>query len=128
MTLIYDALACDSGARVYHLFISIPLPTNSTRSASDLILSRARGVEKAVLIEFDGTTAAYRAKIRSLFVNLKDKNNPGLRESVVSGDLSVEKFSKMTSQASVLDFGNDICQRRYRKWPLRREKQRIQRS
>jgi len=80
MELIYDALASDSGA-----------PT-------DLILTRAQGIEKAVWIQHDGTTAAYRTKIRSLFVNLKDKNNPSLRENVVSGDLSVERFATMSSQ------------------------------
>jgi len=80
MELIYDALASDSGA-----------PT-------DLILSRAQGIEKAVWFQHDGTSAAYRTKIRSLFVNLKDKNNPSLRENVVSGDLSVDRFTKMTSQ------------------------------
>ena len=45
-----------------------------------------------------GVTAQYKAKIRQLFVNLKDKNNPGLRESVISGDLSTVRFCKMTSQ------------------------------
>jgi len=78
--IIYDALAGDSGA-----------PT-------DLILSRAQAIENAVLKEFGGTTAAYKSKIRSFFVNLKDKNNPALRESVVSGDLPVERFCKMSSQ------------------------------
>ncbi|PSR77744.1 hypothetical protein PHLCEN_2v7728 [Hermanssonia centrifuga] len=80
MELIYDALAFDSG------------------SPSDQILGRAKGIEAAVLAEFDGVTAAYKAKIRSLFVNLKDKNNPGLRESVVSGDLPVQRLAKMSSQ------------------------------
>lgn len=77
--LIYDALASDSSAPV------------------ELILSRARGVEKCVFNDNGGTTAAYKQKIRSLFVNLKDKNNPGLRETVVSGDLPVEKLTKMTN-------------------------------
>lgn len=45
-----------------------------------------------------GTTTEYKSKIRSLFVNLKDKNNPALRESIVSGDLAVDKFAHMTSQ------------------------------
>lgn len=45
-----------------------------------------------------GTGQEYRGKIRSLFVNLKDKANPSLRESIVSGELSPEKFSKMTSE------------------------------
>jgi len=78
--LLYDSLASDSGA-----------PT-------DLIVQRARSIEVAVHTEFGGTTAAYKTKIRSLFTNLKDAKNPGLRENVVSGDLPVERFAKMTSQ------------------------------
>ncbi|KAI0631473.1 transcription elongation factor [Trametes polyzona] len=78
--LIYDALVFDSGA------------------PSELVLSRAKEIEKTVLNDNGGTTAAYKAKIRSLYVNLKDKNNPGLRESVVSGELAVSKFCRMTSQ------------------------------
>ncbi|KAI0755647.1 transcription elongation factor S-II [Fomes fomentarius] len=78
--LVYDALVFDSGA------------------PSDLILNRARDIEKTVLNDNGGTTTEYKAKIRSLFVNLKDKNNPGLREAVVSGELPVSKFCRMTSQ------------------------------
>ncbi|KAH9895904.1 transcription elongation factor [Cubamyces lactineus] len=78
--LIYDALVFDSGA------------------PSDLILQRAKEIEKTVLNDNGGTSAAYKAKIRSLYVNLKDKNNPTLRESVVSGDLAVAKFCRMSSQ------------------------------
>ncbi|KAJ3000425.1 hypothetical protein NUW54_g6789 [Trametes sanguinea] len=77
--LIYDALVFDSGA-------------------PELILTRAKEIEKTVLNDNGGTTAAYKAKIRSLYVNLKDKNNPGLRESVVSGDLAVSKFCRMSSK------------------------------
>ena len=83
MELIYDALALDSG------------------SPSEQITTRAKGIESAVFNEFGGTTAAYKSKIRSLFVNLKDKNNPGLRESVVSGDLPVQRFAKMTSAVRI---------------------------
>ncbi|KAG1743879.1 transcription elongation factor [Suillus lakei] len=78
--LVYDGLACDSGA------------------PSDLIMSRAKAVEAAVFAQFGSTNAGYKGKIRSSFVNLKDKGNPSLRESIVSGDLSAEKFSKMTSE------------------------------
>ncbi|KAG2071200.1 transcription elongation factor [Suillus decipiens] len=78
--LIYDGLACDSGA------------------PSDLIMSRAKAVEAAVFAQFGSTNAGYKGKIRSSFVNLKDKGNPSLRENIVSGDLSAEKFSKMTSE------------------------------
>jgi transcription elongation factor S-II len=78
--LIYDGLACDSGA------------------PSELILSRAKAVEAAVFAQFGSASAAYKGKIRSSYVNLKDKGNPSLRENIVSGDLSAEKFSKMTSE------------------------------
>ncbi|EEB92868.1 hypothetical protein MPER_08559, partial [Moniliophthora perniciosa FA553] len=44
-----------------------------------------------------GASTEYRARIRSLFVNLKDKNNPGLRESVVSGLIAADKLAKMSS-------------------------------
>jgi transcription elongation factor S-II len=80
MQLIYDALAHDSGA------------------PSHLILTRSRGIEENVLSLFGSTNTEYKSKIRTLFVNLKDKGNPGLRENVVSGEISVEKFSRMTSQ------------------------------
>jgi transcription elongation factor S-II len=68
--------------------------------APDQILKRAKGIEASVLSLFDNTNQAYKSKIRSLFVNLKDKNNPGLRENVVSGDISVDRFSKMSSEVS----------------------------
>ncbi|KAG6902705.1 hypothetical protein C0995_012845 [Termitomyces sp. Mi166 len=79
--LVYDGLAMDSGA------------------PAEQILSRAQGLEKAVYQKHHRSTGSeYKNKMRTLFVNLKDKNNPGLRESVVSGQLSVEKLSTMSSQ------------------------------
>ncbi|KAG6833338.1 hypothetical protein H0H87_008514 [Tephrocybe sp. NHM501043] len=79
--LLYDGMAMDSGAPI------------------DQILKRAQNLEKAVYQNHSSSVNAdYKNKMRTLFVNLKDKNNPGLRESVVSGELSVEKLSKMTSQ------------------------------
>lgn len=69
--------------------------------ASDLILKRAVAIEAEVEKNCGGTSQEYKAKIRSLFVNLKDKNNPGLRESVVSGDISAVRFSSMTSQVRI---------------------------
>ncbi|KAJ7581131.1 transcription factor S-II, central domain-containing protein [Mycena floridula] len=77
--LIYDALAGDS-----------PAP-------SELIKQRAMEVEAAVHKDLNGTTTAYKAKIRSLYVNLKDKNNPGLRESVVSGIIAAGSLATMSS-------------------------------
>ncbi|PPQ91538.1 hypothetical protein CVT25_008806 [Psilocybe cyanescens] len=78
--LIYDALACDATAPV------------------ETVAQKAHAVEKCVCANMDGVNAEYKAKIRSLFVNLKDKSNPSLRASIVEGSLSPEKFSKMTSQ------------------------------
>jgi len=78
--LLYDALALESGA------------------PNDLIAQRAVAIEKAVADELGVNSGGYKAKIRSLFVNLKDKNNPSLRESVVSGDISPTKFANMTSE------------------------------
>ncbi|KAF8966756.1 transcription factor S-II, central domain-containing protein [Flammula alnicola] len=80
MEMIYDALVYDATAPI------------------ELVLGKAQAVEKCVYINMGGTNADYKSKIRSLFVNLKDKSNPGLRASIVEGSLSPEKFSKMTSQ------------------------------
>ncbi|KAJ3999421.1 transcription factor S-II, central domain-containing protein [Lentinula boryana] len=76
--LLYDGLACDSGAPV------------------QLILQRAQAIEVAVVNDIGSTSAAYKSKIRSLFVNLKDMNNPSLRENLVSGEISAEKLVKMS--------------------------------
>ncbi|GAA5824611.1 hypothetical protein JCM3770_006694 [Rhodotorula araucariae] len=77
--LIYDALAQDSGA------------------PSDLILSRARALEKHVWTQNPppGGTATYRNKMRSFYLNLKAVNNPSLREDVVSGEISVVALYEM---------------------------------
>lgn len=58
----------------------------------------SRAVEKSVSDLMGGTTSDYKSKIRSLFVNLKDKGNPALRASIVDGSLAPAKFAKMTSQ------------------------------
>ncbi|KAJ7058633.1 transcription factor S-II, central domain-containing protein [Mycena amicta] len=78
--LVYDALATDSGA------------------SSDIILAKSKDIEAAVFTDIGGVTNPYPTKMRSLFVNLKDKNNPSLREAVASGEIAVERFVKMTSQ------------------------------
>jgi len=79
--LIYDALASDSG------------------SPSELILKRSVAIEAEVFKRHDYLIKQdYRNKMRSLFSNLKDKSNPGLRESVVSGALRIDRLCSMTSQ------------------------------
>lgn len=39
--------------------------------------------------------------MRRLYLSLKDKNNKELRESVVSGDITVVKFCKMSVQVGL---------------------------
>ncbi|KAK7039425.1 transcription factor S-II, central domain-containing protein [Favolaschia claudopus] len=83
--LVYDAIASDSGAPV------------------DLLLAKAKAIEAAVHEDIGGTANPYPTKMRSLFVNLKDKNNPSLREAVASGEIPVERFVKMSSQDMASD-------------------------
>lgn len=75
-----------------------PLSNPRQPIANDLIAQRAVAVENTVAVELGSNSGGYKAKIRSLFVNLKDKNNPSLREGVVSGDIPATKFAKMTSE------------------------------
>ncbi|KAI8874727.1 transcription elongation factor S-II [Backusella circina FSU 941] len=62
---------------------------------SDLLLKRALEIEKTIFNEFGDIDQGYKNKVRSLALNLKNKANPGLRESVVSGELSIKKLCKM---------------------------------
>ncbi|KZT54034.1 transcription elongation factor [Calocera cornea HHB12733] len=79
--MLYDALASDSTA------------------PADQILASARKIEAQVLTQANGNSGnPYRSKIRSLYLNLKEKTNPGLREAVVSGDLSVKRLCTMSVQ------------------------------
>ncbi|KAG2233919.1 hypothetical protein INT48_004407 [Thamnidium elegans] len=66
---------------------------------ADLLLKRAISIEKTIYLEFGDINQDYKNKVRSLALNLKNKSNPGLRESVVSGELSVEKLCKMSVDA-----------------------------
>ena len=68
--------------------------------AVDLILSKAIGIEKEVFNENNDVNSDYRNKMRRLYLSLKDKNNKELREDVVSGEIPVPKFCKMTVQVS----------------------------
>ncbi|CAG8670568.1 5138_t:CDS:2, partial [Acaulospora colombiana] len=77
--LIYDSLAIDSGAPI------------------DLIMNRSTAVEQTVFDNCGSSNADYRQKMRSLYLNLKGKENPSLREGVVSGSIPAAKLAVMTS-------------------------------
>ncbi|KAL0074497.1 transcription elongation factor S-II [Phycomyces blakesleeanus] len=78
---------------------------------SDLLLKRALAIEKAVFSEFQMINDGYKAKVRSLALNLKSKINPSLRESVVSGELAVKSLCTM----SVEDMASEDAKARDRK-------------
>ncbi|KAF7728218.1 RNA polymerase II elongation factor [Apophysomyces ossiformis] len=65
-------------------------------SDSSLLLKRAIAIENTLFSEFKAIDAGYKQKARSLALNLKSKTNPSLRESVVSGELTVEKLCTMS--------------------------------
>ncbi|KAG0016240.1 RNA polymerase II elongation factor [Podila clonocystis] len=80
------------------------LGTNSNAGKlpqSDRLLKKAISIESVVFQKLspDGTPSQnYKAKIRSFFMNLRDKSNPRLREAVVDGDVPVEEFCEYTTQ------------------------------
>jgi transcription elongation factor S-II len=78
---------------------------------SDLLLKRALEIEKTIFNEFGDIDQGYKNKVRSLALNLKNKANPGLRESVVSGELSIKKLCTM----SVEDMASEEAKARDRK-------------
>lgn len=68
---------------------------------SDRLLKKATNIESIVFKKLspEGTPSQnYKAKIRSFFMNLRDKNNPKLREAVVDGEVAVEEFCEYTTQ------------------------------
>lgn len=66
--------------------------------APKVVLAKATSVEQAAH-SFLGpeTRSEYKEKMRSLFQNLKNKSNPGLRVRVLTGEITPEKFVRMTS-------------------------------
>ncbi|CAK7208308.1 transcription elongation factor TFIIS [Sporothrix bragantina] len=72
------------------------LAYRSTEPA-DKVLAKAIEVEKAAFVAYKGETTDYRAKLRSLFQNLKNKSNPALARRVVSGEIAADAFVVMSS-------------------------------
>ncbi|EOA19884.1 hypothetical protein CARUB_v10000133mg [Capsella rubella] len=58
----------------------------------------ASKIELELFKLFGGVNKKYKEKGRSLLFNLKDKNNPELRESVMSGKVSPERLCSMTAE------------------------------
>lgn len=85
LELLYNALVIDSSV-----------------STSE-VLAVAKEVEEAVFVGEKGVTSGYRAKIRSLVSNLRDRKNPNLRKRVVSGEISGKKLYSMSPQEMASD-------------------------
>jgi transcription elongation factor S-II len=75
-------------------------------TAEDQILRCAVALEAYVYSENPPPegTAVYRTKMRSFMLNLKAKNNPSLREDVVSGDISIPRLYTMTPAVRTFQF------------------------
>ncbi|KAJ2000982.1 transcription elongation factor TFIIS [Coemansia sp. RSA 2322] len=78
--LLYNSLAVDSNAD------------------SELLARRASGIEILEFGKAASTSTAYRARIRSLCLNLRNQKNPDLRNNLVEGSLTIERFCSMTSE------------------------------
>ncbi|KAK9331084.1 transcription factor S-II, central domain-containing protein [Lipomyces starkeyi] len=91
VTVTYNALASDSDAH------------------SDTIFECSKDIERVVFQNEKGATPAYRTKMRSLYLNLKDAKNPNLRYRVVSGEISAERLYRMSAQEMASeDLKNEI--------------------
>jgi transcription elongation factor S-II len=69
----------------------------STESSTYLII-RAMEVEQAAFDTFSGDTPEYRAKLRSLFQNLKNISNRELGPRVMSGEITPAQFVVMSHE------------------------------
>jgi transcription elongation factor S-II len=76
--LLYDGLAFMSEESTTHVII------------------KAMEVERAAFVAYKGETPEYRAKLRSLFQNLKNKSNRELGPRVMLGEITAERFVTMT--------------------------------
>lgn len=60
-------------------------------------------IEEQLFKKFGGLNEQYKAKLRSLKFNLKDPKNPGLRQSVLNGEISAERLCSMSPQEMASD-------------------------
>ena len=60
------------------------------------MLKIAAEIEKVAFETLPDVGGSYKPKLRSLFQNLKNKSNPGLRHRVLSGDIAPARFVVMT--------------------------------
>jgi hypothetical protein len=64
------------------------------------IAAVAKNIENSLFEEYEGTSQSYKAKIRTLYLNLKDKKNPSLRMKVVDGEITPTRLCNMSTAVS----------------------------
>ncbi|KAI4125893.1 MAG: hypothetical protein LQ347_005196 [Umbilicaria vellea] len=70
-----------------------------TTTAPSTVLSVATAIERSAFAEYGPeNNEAYKAKIRSLYQNLKNKSNPQLRTRILAAEISPERFVVMTHE------------------------------
>jgi transcription elongation factor S-II len=69
-----------------------------SEESSTVLIIKAMDVEKAAYEHYKGDTPDYRAKLRSLFQNLKVVGNRELGPRVISGDITPMKFVTMSHE------------------------------
>ncbi|MCL7048958.1 hypothetical protein MKW94_003152 [Papaver nudicaule] len=80
------------------LKLEVEVGGNKTEPASPCPQTLATRVEAELFKAFGGVNKKYKEKGRSLLFNLKDPNNPELRERVISGEISPERLCSMTAE------------------------------
>lgn len=82
------------------LLAAIRVDEDETRQEDpdELIMSLCRSIEECLYREFNHSVdQPYRARFRSRYLNLKDKNNAHLRKALLSGVISTERFCTMNA-------------------------------
>lgn len=69
-----------------------------TTVPADTIVKVCTAIEAAIFAQNkDSVNDAYRNKLRSLILNVKNKNNPQLRANILNGTITATKLTTMTS-------------------------------
>lgn len=63
----------------------------------ETVFAICRAIEACLWDEFGSTSPAYKAKFRSKYLNLKDRNNRALRRRILSGAIAPARFHSMTA-------------------------------
>lgn len=71
---------------------------SGSEAESGYVSSLVNAIESRVFQDTESQVDQYKARIRSLTSNLKDKSNPGLRESILDGSIGPDRFARMTPE------------------------------